>query len=148
MVSEENFSLGAFQGYPSGHRSRNEVGQMGAPCPGHGALPNLTLVSLRPFRASVFSAYVRPQEQWSRTDAALWLVKQGDVMGMYGTSTFRQEVASHFGADVHALAFEDVIKGDVAFKGSGGTPRGTSPTPGNIQGRKGASSARSCANDP
>ena len=64
------------------------------------------------------------------------LVKQGDVMGMYGRQR-SAEMASHFGADVHALAFEDVIKGDVAFPGFR-WDSGEHPQQGNIQGRKGA----------
>ena len=73
MVSEENFSLGAFQGVQWSPALGDEVGQMGASCPGHGAVRSLTLVSLRPFRASVFSAYVEYQSNGPRTDAALWI---------------------------------------------------------------------------
>jgi len=119
MVSEENFSLGAFQGYPSGHPlSETRSAKWARLAQALEPFRSLTLVSLRPFRASVFSAYVEYQEQWSKDGRSpVDLVKQGDVMGMYRTSTFREEVATHFGADVHALAFEDVIKGDVAFPG-------------------------------
>ena len=119
MVSEENFSLGAFQGYPNGHPlSETRAAKWARLVQALEPFRSLTLVSLRPFRASVFSAYVEYQEQWSKDGRSpVDLVKQGDVMGMYRTLTFREEVESHFGAGVHALAFEDVIKGDVAFPG-------------------------------
>ena len=89
---------------------------------------SLILVSLRPFRASVFSAYVEYQEQWSKDGRSpVDLVKQSDVMGMYRTSAFREELESHFGSSVHALAFEDVIKGDVAFQGFRWDSKGNIP---------------------
>ena len=139
MVSEENFSLGAFQGYPSGHPlSETRSAKWARLAQAMEPFRSLTLVSLRPFRASVFSAYVEYQEQWSKDGRSpVDLVKQCDVMGMYRTSTFREEVASHFGADVHALAFEDVIKGDVAFPGFRWDSRGTSPTQATSKGGRG-----------
>ena len=59
MVSEENFSLGAFQGYPSGHPfSETRSAKWARLAQAMERFRRLTLVSLRPFRASVFSAYV------------------------------------------------------------------------------------------
>ena len=89
---------------------------------------SLTLVSLRPFRASVFSAFVEYQEQWFKDGRdPVDLVKHGDVMGMYRTSTFREEVESHFGLGVHVLGFEDVIKGNVSFPGFRWESKGNIP---------------------
>lgn len=129
MISEENFSLGAFRGHPGNHPlSETRPAKWARLVRALEPFRSLILVSLRPFRASVFSAYVEYQEQWFKDGRSpVDLVKQSDVMGMYRTSAFREELESHFGSSVHALAFEDVIKGEVAFPGYKWESRGRVP---------------------
>lgn len=119
MISEENLSIGAFEGYPEGHpltQTRSaKLDRLHKVLQGMDAV---VLVSLRPFRKAVFSAFVEYQEQWGRSVAdADNLVRNSDVMGMYRYAELREELESRWPARVHALDFADIVKGKVQWPG-------------------------------
>ena len=119
MISEENISIGAFEGYPEGHpltQTRSaKLDRLHEVLQGMDAV---VLVSLRPFRKAVFSAFVEYQEQWGRSDAdAENLVQNSDVMGMYRYAQLRDELESRWPGRVHTLDFADIVRGKVHWPG-------------------------------
>ena len=119
MISEENLSIGAFDGYAQGHpfsESREaKLDRLGEVLAG---LHPLILVGLRPFRKATFSAYVEYQEQWSRSGRSIEdELTDGDVMGMYRYAELRQALESRWSDQVWPLAFEDIVDGRVRFPG-------------------------------
>ena len=78
----------------------------------------VVMVSLRPFRKAVFSAFVEYQEQWVQSGASpAELVQHSDVMGMYRYAQLRQELESRWPGRVHALDFADIVRGEVRWPG-------------------------------
>ena len=119
MVSEENFSIGAFEGYPAGHPlTHTRSAKLDRLCEVLQPMDAVVMVSLRPFRKAVFSAFVEYQEQWSKSGASpTELVQHSDVMGMYRYAQLRQELESRWPGRVHALDFADIVRGEVRWPG-------------------------------
>ena len=119
MVSEENFSIGAFEGYPAGHPlTHTRSAKLDRLCEVLQPMDAVVMVSLRPFRKAVFSAFVEYQEQWAQSGASpAELVQHSDVMGMYRYAQLRQELESRWPGRVHALDFADIVRGEVRWLG-------------------------------
>ena len=119
MISEENLSIGAFDGYPKGHpfsESREaKLDRLGEVLEG---FRTLVLVGLRPFRKATFSAFVEYQEQWSRSGRSIENeIRGGDVMGMYRYEELRRTMLSRWPDQVWPLSFEDIVAGRIRFPG-------------------------------
>lgn len=129
MVSEENFSIGAFEGYPAGHPlTHSRLAKLDRLCEVLQPMDAVILVSLRPFRKAVFSAFVEYQEHWARSGASpAELVQHSDVMGMYRYAPLRKELESRWPGRVHALDFADIVRGEVSWPGF--SWRASSPLP-------------------
>ena len=119
MVSEENFSIGAFEGYPAGHPlTHKRSAKLDRLCEVLQPMDAVVMVSLRPFRKVVFSAFVEYQEQWAKSGASpTELVQHSDVMGMYRYAQLRRELESRWPGRVHALDFADIVRGEVRWPG-------------------------------
>ena len=119
MVSEENFSIGAFEGYPAGHPlTHTRSAKLDRLCEVLQPMDAVVMVSLRPFRRAVFSAFVEYQEQWAKSGSSpAELVQHSDVMGMYRYAQLRQELESRWPGRVHALDFADIVRGEVRWPG-------------------------------
>ena len=119
MVSEENFSIGAFEGYPAGHPlTHTRSAKLDRLCEVLQPMDAVVMVSLRLFRKAVFSAFVEYQEQWAQSGASsAELVQHSDVMGMYRYAQLRQELESRWPGRVHALDFADIVRGEVRWPG-------------------------------
>ena len=119
MVSEENFSIGAFEGYPAGHPlTHTRSAKLDRLCEVLQPMDAVVMVSLRPFRKAVFSAFVEYQEHWAQSGASpTELVQHSDVMGMYRYAQLRQELESRWPGRVHALDFADIVRGEVRWPG-------------------------------
>lgn len=119
FVSEENFSIGAFPGLAPGHRMaqtrRQKQARLAEVLDG---LDVVVLVGLRRFRDAVYSAYVEYQDWY--LDCGMTceeLVMTSDSLGMYRYADLRNELESLWPNRVHALDFDQVIKGRIAFPG-------------------------------
>lgn len=119
FISEENLSIGAFEGYPSGHAmAQKRATKMDRLAEVLEGWDEVVLISLRPFRSAVFSAYVEYQEQWSKAEQIpAHLVRQSEVMGMYRYAELRTELEARWPGRVHALDFSDIVAGKVTFPG-------------------------------
>ena len=119
MISEENFIIGAFDGYPASHPfSQTRADKLSRLYDLVQGMDFLVLVSLRPFSASVFSAFVEYQEQWQRSSRSILdTVKTGDAMGMYRTAELRKELDALWPDKVVPIAFEDIVAGEVSIPG-------------------------------
>lgn len=119
MISEENFIIGAFDGYPASHPfSQTRADKLSRLYDLVQGMDFLVLVSLRPFSASVFSAFVEYQEQWQRSSRSILdTVKTGDAMGMYRTAELRKELDALWPDKVVPIAFEDIVAGKVSIPG-------------------------------
>ena len=119
MISEENFIIGAFDGYSASHPfSQTRADKLARLHDLVQGMDFLILVSLRPFAASVFSAFVEYQEQWQRSSQSILdMVKTGDAMGMYRTAELRKELESLWPEQVVPIAFEDIVAGRVSIPG-------------------------------
>lgn len=136
FISEENLSIGAFEGYPPGHAMAHSRAakweRLAEVLEGWDAV---ILVSLRSFRSAVFSAYVEYQEQWSKAEhIPSDLVRQSDVMGMYRYAELHAELESRWPGRVHALDFSDIVGGAVTFPGF--SWKASEPMPNTRQHRK------------
>lgn len=119
FISEENLSIGAFEGYPSGHAmAQSRAAKLQRLADVLEGWDAVLLVSLRPFRSAVFSAYVEYQEQFSKANQhPADLVRRSDVMGMYRYDELRSELESLWPGGVQALDFFDIVSGKVVFPG-------------------------------
>lgn len=119
MISEENFIIGAFDGYPASHPfSQTRAEKLSRLNDVIEGMDFLVLVSLRPFAASVFSAFVEYQEQWQQSNLSIVeTVKTGDAMGMYRTAELRKELHTLWSDKVVPIAFEHIVAGQVSIPG-------------------------------
>ena len=136
FISEENLSIGAFEGYPPGHvMAQSRAAKQERLAEVLAGWDAAILVSLRPFRSAVFSAYVEYQEHWSKAEQApVDLVRQSDVMGMYRYAELHAELESRWPGRVHALDFSDIVGGAVTFPGF--SWKASEPMPNTRQHRK------------
>ena len=129
MISEENLSIGSFEGYPKGHRlahtMETKLNRLHEVLQGMDAV---ILVGLRPFRKAVFSAFVEYHAEWGRSiDNPEDLVLNSDVMGMYRYAELRDMLESRWPGRVHALDFTDIVRGELRWPGF--SWRATEPLP-------------------
>ncbi len=119
MISEENLCVGAFDRYPQGHPlAQTRAAKLDRLCQVLKDMDALILVSLRPFRQAVFSAYVEYQEHWGEdvSDRSN-LVANSDVMGMYRYAELRNDLELMWPERVFALDFSDIVGGELSWPG-------------------------------